>query len=121
MRVKGNGKEMKSRRLDKGWENEDNNEKNKKTKMRDAINMTSYQLDCTENRYLLWQNQKSSPSSAVNTTSPLSLVATRHVIRPAKETVIARAKKKETEEGGIWGERRNKPGWLSSTDYTARL
>lgn len=95
MRVKGNSKEMKSRRLDKGWGNEDNNnEKNKKAKTRDGINMTSYQLECTENRYLLWQNQKSSPSSAVNTTSPLSPVATRHVIRPAEEIVIARARKK---------------------------
>lgn len=33
MRVKGNCKEMKSRRLDKGWENEDNNnEKKSKSK-----------------------------------------------------------------------------------------
>lgn len=66
--------------------------KNQKAKIRDGINMTFYQLDCTENRYLLWQNQKSCPSSAVNTTSPLSPVATRHVIRPAEEIVRAIAK-----------------------------
>lgn len=71
--------------------------------------MTNRQSDCAEQRYLLWQSQKSSPPSTAITTGPLSPGATRHVTGVTKEIDKARAireaeeEEEEKVEGGMWG------------------